>query len=173
MSSRISTQRHYRQNKSCHCPPSTDSLRTSLQGSRTQSPVRSPAQLKINVTPLVFWLICFPGWASIMRREVAYPEPLWLWQDCGRSTVQSGHNSQGIWLLVVISRGDYKWIQQEPTSFECHQIKMREHQRISLVFIRIKSSKCYTSVFPENKFLAGDRDVNSRRKKMCSSRDAS
>lgn len=45
------------------------------------------------------------------------------------------------------------------------QIQMREHKRVSLVFIRIKSSKYYTSMFPENKFLAGNRAVNSRRKK--------
>lgn len=41
-----------------------------------------------------------------------------LGQDYGNSTVQSGHNSQGIWLTVLIAGGragghDCKWIQQE------------------------------------------------------------
>lgn len=46
-----------------------------------------------------------------------------------------------------------------------HQIQMRDHPCISLVFMRIKNSKYYTSMFLENKILAGNRDVNSRRKK--------
>lgn len=140
--SRIFTQSHYRQNKSCYCPPSTSSLRTSPQSSRTQSPagVPSRAENQCNSTNILLILLSLMDWCHEYRGGLPWaPVALanqhsWstkvkqaLGQDYGSITVQSDHNSQGIWLLVSIAGGTVNENSRRLQVSNTHQIQMKEH----------------------------------------------
>lgn len=131
--SKVSTRSHYRWKKSSYCPSSASSLRAPLQCCRMQSPVVAasvagnqhiPTDILAILLPLIDQcdkkrggLACAPvtlayqhSWSMKVKQD--------LGQDYGNSRVQSGHNSQGNWLTVLITGGgagghDSEWIQQE------------------------------------------------------------